>query len=135
VFDEPEDQIRRYVYIDGHIGVEPLDDIYERFARAFTVLEAYPWLVRPFVAASNAIEAWPDYVIALRSVDTSEARDFHDMAAHRYNRFFRQLLRDAIGPVQTSSRIREIIVEERMRTMLSSLVKDTGFSFISVERS
>lgn len=129
------DPVRKYVQIDGHIGVESLDDVADRFIEHFVLLEAYPWLIRPFVSASNAIKAWPEYSAALRSVDTAEARQFHDIVAHYQNRFFRQSLRAAFGPVQTAAYLRQVVGDTPMLTFLLSIAEGGGFSFLLVEKA
>ena len=132
----PHDHIRSYVYIDGHIGVETLDDNVRRVERKFEVKEAYQWVLRPFLGAENTIvnKQWPNYEEALASVDSELGRFMADIFTHRYNSFFRDALRRCFGPILTDTRLREMVQEGPMRDFVLELNQGSGFSFLVLEK-
>jgi ubiquinone/menaquinone biosynthesis C-methylase UbiE len=134
--NDPNDYIRKYVYMDGHIGAETLDDVYQRFAASFEILEAYPWLVCPFIDAGNAIVncPWPGYEEALCEFDTPGARQLADTMSHRYNVFLREALRASLGPIQTDERIAALIPDGPARAFIMEIYQGGGFSFVLVRR-
>lgn len=52
---DPEDVVRKYVYMEGHIGVETLEDIVRRFSPFFEVVKAFPFPIRPLLNISNVM--------------------------------------------------------------------------------
>jgi len=133
---DPFDEVRKYVWIDGHVGVETLDCLVERASRFFVVEEAYPWLLRPFLEASNVVNCrqWPELQSALQEHDSVQSRAFADLFSQHYNEVFRKMLREAVGPVQTTEAIERSVGTGATGKLLLDLCAGSGFSMVLLRR-
>lgn len=132
--DDPDDVIRRYVHIDGHIGVEPLDALYDRFARVLTVTQAYSWLMRPVLETKNALthRQWGDGLsrdlLPLLSVDAELVADA--IIAH-FNSVQLQALIASFGPILTRRRLQDLTPPGPMQDYLLALTSWGGFAMLA----
>lgn len=132
--EDPEDAVRRYVHIDGHIGVEPLDALHDRFSRVMTVTQAYSWLVRPALEVRNALvhDQWgagmSKDLLPMLNADTEVVADA--VLAHFNNVQLQALLR-SFGPILTQRRLRELTPPGPMQDYLLELTSWGGFAMIA----
>lgn len=137
IADNASDGIRQYVWIDGHVGVETLDEVVERFSNLFEVEAAYPWILKPFLDVSNAIDnrQWPDDQIALMEVDTPDGRLLTNAVTQRYNSFFRDAISGSVGAVQTLQNIRQKLGCGPLADFVLSVCEGSGFSIVQLRKN
>ncbi|SEO84874.1 class I SAM-dependent methyltransferase [Nitrosovibrio sp. Nv6] len=131
---DEKDPIRRYVYIDGHIGVENLDQIYDRFSKEMTVTKAFNWQVRPLLEVENALthSQWGEkFSEDLNQFQTPEAMLLADAVIGHINRTNIDMLLSGFGPILTQKRLDEIIPAGPIRNYVTSLLNWGGFAMIS----
>ncbi|WP_025852329.1 class I SAM-dependent methyltransferase [Paenibacillus ehimensis] len=49
----PDDTVRKYVYMEGHVGVETLEDILDRFSKHFEIVQASLFRSVPFSTSAT----------------------------------------------------------------------------------
>src|SRR6185437_16204528 len=127
---DPDDAMRKYVWADGHIGVEPPDETIERFARRFAIRRAMP-MVLPFHQLPNMLE-WGNFSKASKDIYGNFAdhpqRELLANAVVRalYDFCFERLHRSAINPVSSRLYLRddagnEIELQHGNFTMISMI--------------
>ena len=53
----PDDIVRKYVYMEGHTGVETLEDILNRFSKRFDIVQAFPFPIHPLLNIGNILNS------------------------------------------------------------------------------
>ncbi|MDF2671720.1 MAG: hypothetical protein K0R67_4026, partial [Paenibacillus sp.] len=105
---DPDDIVRKYVYAEGHIGVEMLDDILDRFAKHFEIVQAFPFPIRPMLNISNIINSgfWgEDFNKAFAEIDSPSNRITADLVIGWCNKYLTDQLFKVYGDVLAPSRI------------------------------
>ncbi len=95
---DPDDPVRRYVYIDGHIGAEPAADVCRRFRRRFAQVQHHVTFLYPFVVQS-ALGAWfeDEFRELLSRYNQPEAVQLYSLVMGRLNRYFIDLYEKVFG--------------------------------------
>jgi ubiquinone/menaquinone biosynthesis C-methylase UbiE len=133
---DPEDPIRKYVYMEGHIGVETLEHNVERFSRCFEVLAALPWPIRPFLDIENAItykgfgEAFSK---AISPFDDTNARLCSNLVMGHCSEYILDRLVESFGPVLTRD-VFEKLGPDAAR-FADLFVQGAGFAMLTVKRA
>lgn len=131
---DPHDSVRKYVYIDGHIGVEELDQVFDRFSRHMTVTRAFNWQIRPLLEVENALthSQWGTALSKhAKKFQTPEAMLLADAIVGHLNRSNIDALISIFGPILTRKRLQELIPEGPVRDYILSLTSWGGFAMIA----
>ncbi|MGA2061483.1 MAG: methyltransferase domain-containing protein [Thermoguttaceae bacterium] len=95
---DPNNPVRRYVYIDGHIGVEPASDICQRFSRRFAEVRHHVTYLYPFVVQSAFGELFGDeFQKLLSQYNQPKAIEVFSLVIGRLNRYFVDLYERVFG--------------------------------------
>jgi SAM-dependent methyltransferase len=128
----PSDYVRKYVYFEGHIGVENLDALVDRFSRFFKINSAFPWPINPFLYMENIISChnWGEEFSRLYAqFDSYASRVCTDMALGHCNKYFLQIFKDCFGPVLTKK-----VLKTYNLPHIEQLVSGQGFSFLLLQK-
>jgi len=98
----PDDLIRRYVHVDGHIGVEPAACLKKRFASCFSRVETNVTYLHPFYDIDNLKNVYgnifdEEFASVLRKFTHPEASQMARVILGRFNRYFIDLYQDVFG--------------------------------------
>ncbi|AQS58806.1 class I SAM-dependent methyltransferase [Desulforamulus ferrireducens] len=129
---DPHDPVRKYVHIEGHIGVEPLEDIARRFSQHFNILSAFPWPIRPFLNIDNILAAnvWgEEFTKAFSMVDSSNSRIAADLVLGHCTKYFTDLLMKIYGTVLTKDHMHQ---KEGGKIVAEELLQGMGFAIITM---
>lgn len=152
--DDLDDPVRRYVWVDGHVGAEPSRDIRDRFARHFGRVEADPTFLYPFINMNYFVSFFgEDFQRDVSGFLTPEAIAAGDMVLGRLNAYFKELyssvfgaafeayegIMPPVGPEHERSRARvHELIEEHNRThgvdfvpLPRALFRPAGFASIT----
>lgn len=127
---DPEDRIRKYVYMEGHIGVEPLEDIVARFEPYFDIVRAIPFPIHPLLNIANILNSrfWGEpFAAAFAEVDSPQSRLAADLVIGWINRRLTEQLRQMYGD-------RLIRSEVRSNPMTDAMLKGAGFSMTTLRK-
>jgi ubiquinone/menaquinone biosynthesis C-methylase UbiE len=133
----PDDPIRKYVYLDGHVAVEDVDAIHARFSRHLTVTAAYNWLIPPVMPVESALQH--DQWGAQFSRDTAphntfDARVLTDCVLGVVNARHLDALTQNFGPVLTRERISAQTRPGPMRDYILALTAGCGFAMVATAK-
>ena len=136
---DPEDPIRKYVYMDGHVGVETMEDNVARLRRSgLEIVAAFPWLVARSLVATNVIEheQWGrDFSTAAAAADDFNSRVLADMFTGYYNRHHLERLFRIFGHVLTQEELkRRLGSGPVLDYVLDLLSNGGGFAMIATRR-
>jgi SAM-dependent methyltransferase len=130
--NDSEDPVRKYVYEEGHIGVEPLEAIIGRFGKKFDILYAYPFPLNPFLNIDNVmiLGFWrQEFNAAIKPWINSNARVVFDDAMGYCNKYVLNMLIEIFGNVLTEEKLKGLNIRG-----LENLVRGCGFSFTLVQK-
>lgn len=131
---DPNDKVRKYVYHEGHIGVEPLQDIAIRFGQQFDILTAFPWPLHPFLNIDNILtgNVWgEEFTKAFSIVDSFNSRVAVDMALGYCTKYFTDQFLKIFGNVLTMDHIQP---EEPLKTLVENFIRGMGFAIITLRK-
>jgi SAM-dependent methyltransferase len=134
----PDDPIRRYINIDGHIGVEDVDALYARFARSFEVTAAHSWLMPPVIDLAQILTGdlySADFARDLKPYDSFDARVLTDAVLCEVNARQLKALMRAFGPILTRERVCAKVPAGPAREYVLSLLAWGGFAMIAIRRA
>ena len=130
------DPVRKFVYIDGHIGVEDLDQVCARFSKHMAVTRAFNWQIRPMLEVENALnhDQWgAEFSKHSKQFQTPEAILLADAIVGYLNRSNINTLISIFGPILTRKKLEEIIPEGPIRDYVLSLTNWGGFAMIATQ--
>ncbi len=135
----PGDPIRKYVHVDGHVGVETLEDNAARLRRGgLELTAAFPWLVARGLVATNVIEhdQWGrDFSADAAVVDGVNSRVLADMFTGYYNRHHLERLFRGFGRVLTREELgRRLGPGPVLDYVLDLLSAGGGFAMFATRR-
>jgi SAM-dependent methyltransferase len=136
--EDPNDKVRRYIGIDGHIGVETLDQNFDRFSRFLRVTSAFNWLVRPALETANALNhnQWgEDFSADVAAVRGPEALALCDAVIGVFNQRNLDMLFQAFGPILTQRHLRSVIPEGPLRNYILAMADWGGFAMIRTRKT
>lgn len=129
---DPQDTVRKYVYVEGHIGVETLADIVRRFNQHFNILAAFPWPIRPFLNIENILagSVWgEEFTKAFSKVDSFNSRVAADLVLGYCTKYFTDQFFKIYGSILTIDQLQQ---EEKWNTAAQELLQGMGFAIITV---
>ena len=93
------DPVRRYIYVDGHIGVEPAQDVCARFGKHFDEVSHRMTFLFPFLDIDTFAGVFEeDFQQVVAAHAHPEARQLALVILGRLNRHFIELYTQAFGP-------------------------------------
>ncbi|WP_442603223.1 class I SAM-dependent methyltransferase [Paenibacillus sp. KN14-4R] len=133
----PEDLVRKYVYMEGHIGVETLDDILERFTPYYEIIQAYPWPIRPMINIDNILKSkfWGEsFCEAFEEHNNFSSQIAADMVIGWINQFLLNNLREIFGNILTTSNLTPTH-NPKLNHFIDSLLQGCGFAIVTVRKA
>jgi hypothetical protein len=140
--DDENDPVRRYVYVDGHIGSELGRDVCRRFSRFFSevkygITRLYPFKPKDLLAACFE----EDFQKTVAAYDNPQAVELADIIIGRLNSYFLDLYGRVFGPAFTAyDTPPEPLAEEHERArqdmlrQIEAYNEKYGIDFIPVPR-
>ncbi len=132
---DPQDTVRKYVNLEGHIGVEPLEDIAARFGQYFTILTAFPWPIRPFLNIDNILagNVWgKEFTTAFSMVDHDNSRVAADLVLGYCTKYFTDQFLQLFGNILTKDHLQ---CEESWKPLGEKFIQGRGFAMITMSKS
>ncbi|MCY2954081.1 MAG: class I SAM-dependent methyltransferase [Planctomycetota bacterium] len=134
---DPDDFVRRYVYEEGHVGVETIDTNVERFGKWFQILSAFPWPIRPFLYMDGILPRnrfGEQFTKSFAQFDGYASRVSADIVMGYCNNFFTQKLFEIFGKILTGDAIEKLNLGQPMRKFAEAFLINTGFAMLAVRR-
>lgn len=144
--DDPDDPVRQYVWVDGHVGIETARRVMDRFAKHFRKVEWHPTYIFPIIHRDTlaAADVFGDgFADALSSLDGTDARRCADIILGRLNQHYIETLRDVLGrafqPYDEPPEREHLYSEEagpdaHLVSLAKVLLRPAGFSSITLKR-
>ncbi len=132
---DPEDHIRKYVWTEGHVGVETLEENYARFAKWFNIHFAVPWPIKPFLNISNILanKVYGDaFNNAFLPFDGYNSRICADVIMGYCGEYVLDRLVEAYGPILTKDVFAQL--SPKMADFAEKFVQGSGFAILSMQR-
>jgi SAM-dependent methyltransferase len=96
---DENDPVRRYVYIDGHIGAEPAQDVRDRFALYFAEVTNSPTYLYPFINMGSFPSLFEEeFRQTVAAYNHPQAIALGDIILGRLNHHFHDLYTRVFGP-------------------------------------
>ncbi|CAM3872085.1 class I SAM-dependent methyltransferase [Cohnella lubricantis] len=133
---DPNDPIRQYVYTEGHIGVEPLEDIADRFSPLFEIIQAFPFPLRPLLHIQNIRNSrhWGDeFNDAFAEIDSPKSRMAANLILGWINRYLTDQLLRAYGNQLIRTRVPKS-GHQGLDRFIDTLLQGSGFSMTTVRK-
>ena len=133
---DPNDHVRKYVYKEGHIGVEPLEDIVDRFSPLFEIVQAFPFPIRPLLNIQNIMNSrfWGDeFCSAFAEIDTPQARMAADLVIGWFNKYLTEQLLQVYGSKLIRTRVPDS-GHPGLNRMIDTMLQGSGFSMTTVRK-
>ncbi|MCR8644690.1 class I SAM-dependent methyltransferase [Paenibacillus sp. N1-5-1-14] len=133
---DPDDIVRKYVYMEGHIGIETLDDILMRFNPHFDIIGAYPWPIRPMLNINNILtsEFWgKEFCEAFAEIDSFNSRQAADMVIQHCSQYLLNSLRDIYGNILTPASVAKS-GNSKLDAWIEYLIQGSGFAKITTRK-
>ncbi|MBN2979904.1 MULTISPECIES: class I SAM-dependent methyltransferase [Cohnella] len=132
----PDDVVRKYVYMEGHIGVETLEDILDRFEPRFEVVQTFPFPIRPLLNIGNIMNSkfWgEEFCAAFAQVDTPATRAAADLVLGWFNKHLTGQLFEAFGSRLVRSRIPDT-GNPALNRFIDTMLQGCGFSMTTLRK-
>ncbi|MCY2955298.1 MAG: methyltransferase domain-containing protein [Planctomycetota bacterium] len=134
---DPEDYVRKYVYTEGHIGVETLEANVERFSRWFEVVGALPWPIKPFASIDSILAGkrfGEGFNEAFLPYDGQYSRICADVVMGYCSEYVLDRLIEAFGPVLTKGALAKLGLGTDMAKFAELFVQGSGFAMLTVQK-
>ncbi|MDF2653078.1 MAG: hypothetical protein K0Q73_8883, partial [Paenibacillus sp.] len=131
---DPDDFIRKYVYTEGHIGVEILDDILERFSKHFEIVRSSPFGIRPLLNIHNIMNSgfWgEEFKSAFAVIDSPSSRIAADLVIGWMNKYLTDQLMGVYGNVLSPSSVQQSNIPS-LNEFIGTMLIGTGFSMTTL---
>ncbi|KEQ25969.1 class I SAM-dependent methyltransferase [Paenibacillus tyrfis] len=133
----PDDTVRKYVYMEGHIGVETLEDILDRFSKHFEIVQAFPFPIRPLLNIGNILNSrfWgEEFYTAFAGIDNPTSRVAADLVTGWLNKYLTDQLLQIYGNELTQSRVADT-GNPALNRFIDTLLQGCGFSMTTLRKA
>lgn len=133
---DPEDMVRKYVYMEGHVGVETLEEVTERFAQKFEIVQTFPFPIRPLLNIANIMNSkfWDDdFSAAFAEIDSPASRMAADLVIGWFNKYLTDQLLNVYGKQLQRTGIPDSGIPALDRWM-DALLTGCGFSMTTLKK-
>lgn len=131
---DSNDIVRKYVSLEGHIGIETLADNVVRFGQYFNILSAFPWPLRPFLNIDNILTGnlWgEEFTKAFSMIDSFNSRVAVDMALGYCTKYFNDQFLEMFGNILTSGHVQ---CEEPVKKFVEKFIQGMGFAILTLRK-
>ncbi len=133
---DPEDHVRKYVWNEGHVGVETLEEIYARFGKWFEIRSAIPFPLKPFLNIANILAGkvyGEEFNAAFQPFDGDSTRASVDLVMGYCNEYLLDRLVEVFGPILTEDVFARL--GPTMADFAKKVVQGSGFAMLSMRRA